>query len=48
MGPALRDTGLVAEVVWLGHVPDRKALESGALAAMALSFAGPRANRMAG
>lgn len=42
MGPALKDTGLAAEVVWLGHVPDRRAaLESGALAAMALSFAGP-------
>jgi len=42
MGPALKDSGLAAEVVWLGHVPDRDAaLASRAQAEMALTFAGP-------
>jgi len=42
MGPALKDTGLLAEVVWLGHVPDRAAqLESAPAAALDLTFSGP-------
>jgi hypothetical protein len=42
MGPALKDSGWRAEVVWLGHVPDRKAkLDSLPLASMDLTFAGP-------
>ena len=42
MGPALKDSGMAAEVIWLGHVPDREvALASRAQAEMALTFAGP-------
>lgn len=43
MGPALKDTGLQAEVVWLGHVADRDAaLHSTPQATMRLGFAGPQ------
>lgn len=39
---ALIDTGLMASITWLGHVPDRSAaLEARALTEMALRFSGP-------
>ena len=46
--PALKPTDIVGRVVWLGLVPDREAaLESTALEAMDLSFAGPVAGTIA-
>ncbi len=39
---ALTDTGLRAQILWLGHVPDRNAaLEATAQSAMVLRFTGP-------
>lgn len=40
--PALKPTGIVGEIVWLGHVPDRDAaLASAPQPTLRLSFAGP-------
>ncbi|MGR3322123.1 MAG: MOSC domain-containing protein [Pseudooceanicola sp.] len=40
--PALKQSGLSAEIVWLGHVPDRQAaLASASRDTLTLTFAGP-------